>query len=129
MIKDFDTWNKLKKSIDSLGTGKRFFREREMWWCSLGLNMGFEQDGKGKLYQRPVLIIKVFSQHTCVVLPITSSPSEHRYRIKIGRVEGLEASVVLSQIKTIDSRRLTQRIGYLNGQLFSQIGKSVKVTL
>jgi hypothetical protein len=44
MQKDFDEWNKIKKSahartdIDSV-----FFREQEIWWCMLGANIGFEQ--------------------------------------------------------------------------------------
>ena len=39
--KDFDTWNMLKKHIHQ----KRFsafVHAREVWWCSLGLNVGTE---------------------------------------------------------------------------------------
>ena len=31
------------KDIDNI-----FFREKEVWWIALGVNIGFEQDGKGK---------------------------------------------------------------------------------
>jgi hypothetical protein len=34
-----------------------FYHKREIWWCSLGVNVGFEQDGTGTNYDRPVLVI------------------------------------------------------------------------
>lgn len=38
--------------------GEILFYEREIWWCSLGVNIGFEQDGTNDLFERPVLVIK-----------------------------------------------------------------------
>ena len=55
--KDFDKWNEKKKQIDAKGCGP-FFHEREIWWSSLGFNVGFEQDGKGEKFGRPVLVFK-----------------------------------------------------------------------
>lgn len=56
MQKDFDNWNKEKKNIN---TRKEliFYRQREIWWCALGINIGFEQDGSDIEYRRPVLIL------------------------------------------------------------------------
>ena len=41
MEKDFDAWNFKKKELDK---NKRdlLFKEGEIWWCSLGLNIGEE---------------------------------------------------------------------------------------
>lgn len=33
-----------------------FFREGEVWFCALGVNVGFEQDGRGGSFLRPVII-------------------------------------------------------------------------
>lgn len=45
MQKDFDKWNEIKKIVhskpDNFGMHKR-----EIWWMSLGLNVGVEVDGK-----------------------------------------------------------------------------------
>lgn len=39
MKKDFDSWNDIKKNLD--GKAKdMLFKEREVWWCNLGLNIG-----------------------------------------------------------------------------------------
>jgi len=39
--KDFDKWNMKKKKLDK---NKRdlLFKEGEIWWCSLGVNIGEE---------------------------------------------------------------------------------------
>jgi mRNA interferase MazF len=71
MTKDFDLWNNDKKKIDQ--TNRIFyFNEREVWWCSLGVNVGFEVDGKNQNFVRPILVLKTFGNKTCWVLPMTS---------------------------------------------------------
>jgi hypothetical protein len=39
MRKDFDKWNNKKKEINNQDFFDLFFHEREIWWCSLGLNI------------------------------------------------------------------------------------------
>lgn len=50
MKKDFDNWNKIKKSVN-IKVAEVYFRERDIWWVSLGTNIGFEQDGKKTYYK------------------------------------------------------------------------------
>jgi len=52
----FDCWNEEKKKLDSLQVKKPRFHEREIWWCSLGKNIGDEQDGKN--ITKPILYYK-----------------------------------------------------------------------
>lgn len=56
MKKDFQRWHKKKSDLQERAL-HRFYSEREVWWCSLGANVGFEQDGKGEDFARPVVII------------------------------------------------------------------------
>lgn len=51
MEKDFLDWHKKKESLHKKDE-KIYFHEREIWWCSLGLNIGDEQDGKNKNYSK-----------------------------------------------------------------------------
>ena len=125
MKKDFDSWNERKKQIHSIGENK-LYHQRQMWWCSLGLNIGFEQDGTGEECERSVLILKGLSRNTCVVVPLTSSPGKHKMRIPIGIVEGRNASALLSQVKVIDTKRLINKIGFLEKTAFESIRKAVK---
>ena len=109
MQKDFDNWNTRKKEIDE--REPNFYYEREIRWCSLGINVGFEQDGTSETYKRPVLIIKGFSRHVCLVVPLTTSIRKHILRVPVGLIEGSEASANVSQIRVVDTRRLQNRIG------------------
>lgn len=122
---DFDTWNLLKQDINSRSTPP-FFHERELWWCTLGKNIGFEQDGSGELYRRPVLILKGLSRQTCLVIPLTTSLHEHKFRPSAGLIEGKEVHALLTQIRAIDSKRLTSKIGVLNKVIFENLRKTAK---
>ena len=47
-------------------------KERDIWWCSIGVNIGDEIDGKNELFHRPVLILKKFSSELCLVAPTSA---------------------------------------------------------
>ena len=54
-IKNFDAWNRVKKQIDK--TDKIIFAHpREVWWSSLGTNIGVELDGKNENFERLIII-------------------------------------------------------------------------
>lgn len=123
-MKDFDNWNNQKKIIN--GLSDKFYHERDIWWCVLGINIGSEQDGTGIGYQRPVLIIKSFGQHTCLIAPLTTSNKQHPYRFPIGTVARKKSAVILSQLRLIDTKRLVNKIVRLDKYLFEQIRKAVR---
>ena len=84
MEKDFDTWNVIKKKVDEKNIDRDlFFYEREVWWCSLGLNIGVESDGKNEHFERPVWIIKKFNSDMLWVVPLTSKERKGPHYKKI----------------------------------------------
>jgi mRNA interferase MazF len=125
MVKEFDNWNSKKKEINENGENK-YYHPRDIWWCKLGLNIGFEQDGKDEEFQRPVLIIFGFGKNTCIVVPLTTSDQIHKYRIPIGLVDGKEAKAIISQIKVVDTKRFVEKIDVLDKAIFSTIIKFIK---
>lgn len=125
MEKDFDKWNEKKKKIHDR-VDAPFFHTREIWWCSLGVNIGFEEDGSGEEYYRPVLILKGISRQTCFVIPLTASTKDHLLRPSIGMIEGKDARALLSQTRIIDAKRLIRKMMYLEEEIFEKIRKAVK---
>jgi mRNA-degrading endonuclease toxin of MazEF toxin-antitoxin module len=105
MEKDFDTWNTRKKKIEHDIDNAKVFHEREIWWCSIGLNIGDEQDGKNELFERPVLIVRKFNKGLAWVLPLTSTPKQgiHYHSLLF---DDRETSVILSQMRLVSSKRL-----------------------
>ncbi|MEK7628098.1 MAG: type II toxin-antitoxin system PemK/MazF family toxin [Patescibacteria group bacterium] len=126
-MKDFDGWSGQKKRInDRRGP---FCHAREVWWCALGVNVGFEQDGTDADFRRPVLVLRVFSAQTALVVPLTTSISEHLFRLSIGVIDGKEAHALLSQVRVIDTKRLIRKVVRIEKSLFETIRKAVKGVL
>jgi mRNA-degrading endonuclease toxin of MazEF toxin-antitoxin module len=125
MQKDFDNWNTRKKEINE--REPNFYYEREIRWCSLGINIGFEQDGTSETYKRPVLIIKGFSRHVCLVVPLTTSKKENPYHLSVGIISGKEAFAILSQIRLIDTKRLHAPLAVLSKNKFKEIKKAIRI--
>jgi mRNA interferase MazF len=124
MRKDFDGWNKVKKKTNA--EHPRLYTVREIWWCKLGVNIGTEQDGKGEWYDRPCVIMRGFGPDACLVIPLTTSAREHTLRVSIGLVEGQEARANLSQIRVVDTRRLTRKVGFLEKKVFLKLRKAAR---
>ncbi len=126
MLKQFDDWNSDKKQIDATEEYLPRYYEREVRWCRLGVNIGFEQDGTGEDFSRPVLILKGFSRRVCLIIPLTTSLQTGPYRIPIGLVGDKNATAIISQIRLIDTRRLDQHIATIDKETFERIRKAVK---
>lgn len=123
--KDFDSWNKNKKRIHSENENK-FYHEREIWWCALGTNIGFEQDGTGKAGERPVLVLKGFSKHVCLVIPLTTSEKKNPYHVTLGEIAGRKAFAIVSQLRLVDTKRLINKIAVIDRKLFETTRKAAK---
>ena len=124
--KDYKNWNILKKILDEIDIIVPF-NEKEIWWCSLGLNIGIEIDGKGDNLERPVIIIKKLNREHAWVVPITCSGSkDYRYYVPVLH-ESLNPNslVAVTQMQTISSRRLMTRIGIISSAQFMEIVKAI----
>ena len=53
--KDYERWMPIKSKIHN-NAGRVEFKERDIFWISVGENIGFEEDGKNALFNRPVLV-------------------------------------------------------------------------
>jgi mRNA interferase MazF len=123
-MKDFDRWNKIKKATDAADEEKRlFFREGEIWWIRLGINVGYETDGKSAEFTRPVIVLKKYNQYSFLALPLTTAQKPNPYRLPIGAVGGKEAYATLSQLRNVDSKRLVKKITHLDVNILEAIKK------
>jgi len=120
MQKDFTNWN-IKKPLINNVIGSALFHEREIWWCLLGVNVGFEQDGGQKDFGRPVVIIKKFNLDSCLIVPLTSKTKTGKYYFSLGKINGRDAVAVLSQIRFIDRRRLEEKICTLEKGIYKEL--------
>jgi mRNA interferase MazF len=124
MQKDFDSWTIHKKKTN-LNKGRTFFKEREIWWCSIGLNVGDEEDGKGKTFSRPVLVLKKFNHSTFLGIPLSTQIKENRFYYKL-HFKGIEQCALFSQIRVFDAKRLGVKMGSITSNEFNKIKESLR---
>ena len=120
MKKDFWKWHTKKEQLHET-EGTALFHEREIWWCTLGANIGFEQDGSSDLFTRPVIILTKFNLDACLVVPLTARPKKGKYYFPVGKVEERDAIAVLSQIRFVDRKRLALKITTLDQDTFKAL--------
>lgn len=118
-MKDFQKWHSLKKEIEE-SSRRTLFLEREIWWCALGENIGTEQDGKHERFERPILVIRKFNSDLFWGVPLTSTIKEGKFYFHVD-VHGVKRSVILSQLKTMSSKRLTRRIAKIHPHVFTHL--------
>ena len=126
--KDFNKWNSLKKKLDRR-VDAPFYHAREAGWCSLGVNIGFEQDGTGLNFDRPILIIRGFNKKVLFGVALTGRKRVGKYYYYLGKIEKRDASVILSQARVIDSNRLIRKIGIVEKKVFKKVKECLKKTL
>lgn len=111
-IKDFDGWNIQKKITDS-SENKKTFHEREVWFIKIGENVGFEQNGKGKEFLRPVIVYKKFSKNVFLGIPLTRTIKEGKFYSSFD-FKGQISVAILSQVRLFDSKRLSYSAGRMS---------------
>lgn len=126
ILRWFSEWAKLKPHIHFSSNQNVFPKRREIWWVSLGQNIGVEMNGKNDAFERPVLVVKVFNVQALLVAPVSSMVHEDQYLFPFKNILGVLNVVNLSQLRTISSKRFRRKIGEMGTQEFGQIVRLVK---
>ena len=115
----------LKIKIHKKDRKLNFIKEGEVYWCSLGENIGDEENGKGYNFRRPVLVFKKFNNSIFWGIPMSTKIKDSNiYYIKV-LLKDLEQSAMISQLRILDSKRLDLYIGYISKIDFLRIQDSV----
>jgi len=127
--KDYSRWHALKAELNRRrSNNKRFIKERQVWYCAIGVNIGSEQDGKGNDFSRPVVIFKVFNRDIFLGIPLTSTlrfPPHYTPTF----IHGREGAAILSQVRLFDRKRLIRYMGMVDQNNFSEIQRDLKALL
>src|SRR6202023_1660337 len=120
MLKRFSEWFGLKKKLHERQQTPPLVSEREVWWASVGENVGSEINGKSELFSRPVIIYKKLSHGFYFVIPTTTQKKEGSWFVRV-RYQRTDMTACLHQARAIDHRRLSSRLGQLDGDDFENV--------
>ena len=116
----FERWSDRKIELHLLKRCPLYFHERELWWVSLGQNIGSEQGGKGHDFARPVLVLLRFNKRMFFGLPMTSTQKNDRFHTRL-ELHKKDVFVILSQGRLLSSNRLRRKIKSVSEADFSRV--------
>ena len=126
-MNSFDSWNELKKKIDIEDSiPNKFPKVGEVWMSNFGKNIGFEQNGSGNDFSRPVLIIKKFNNHMFWAVPLSTKQKSFDFYFNYTDPNDQKVSVILAQLKLVSVKRLKRKLYEISNELLVQINTKLK---
>ena len=124
-VEEFNEWNEVKKDISHK---RNFtFKVREIYWLKLGKNVGYETDGKGCEFLRPVLVFRKFSKDTFLGIPLTTAIKDDMFHYKFNIHNNSKINyAILSQIKLFDTSRVKSKLGKISVDDFKRLKLQIK---
>jgi len=122
-FKDYSDWMPVKSRINN-APARPTYKEGEIYWMSIGENVGFEQDGKGKLFARPVLVVAGFSRQLFWGVPLTSQHKKGGFYFELNIKNRKRTNIaILSQLRAFDSARISgsERFGRIDKNILKLI--------
>ena len=120
MNRDFDTWNKIKKDTNSNEKIIKF-QQRHIIFLRMGANVGYEQDGKGKEFLRPVLVYRKFNRRVFYGIPLTSKEKHDKFHFQFEYKKGKKSFAILSQLRLFDIKRAKYYDGKISKKQFEEL--------
>ena len=121
MSKKFDEWNEVKQKVEKKEKTS-ITKEREVYWASIGENIGFEQNGKSELFTRPVLVLKRFTKNMFFGIPLSSQIKQGSFFYDF-ELDGEKSNALLVQARIYDTKRLEKKIGMISKEDFQNLKK------
>ena len=112
---------------------KRTYYRGELYYADLGIGVGSEQNG-----YRPVVVIQndVGNKHspTVICAAITSKMNKAKLptHIELSASEydmDKDSVILLEQLRTIDKKRLKDKICHLDGEIMNKVNRALQISL
>lgn len=121
----YDNWNNLKKRL-STNNKRIHIRNSEIYFTSIGHNIGYEAYGKDELFLRPVLVYKKLTHSTFIGIPLTSKPKSGSYYFKFSYKKDKYSYASLNQLKVFDTKRIVYKSGNIKKDDFDKLKDQMK---
>ena len=119
-MKRFFEWIGLKEKLHETAHKPPLVSEGDIWWASVGENVGSEINGKSDLFSRPVVIYKKLSHGFYFVVPTTTQERTGTWFVAF-RQQEKKMVACLHQARSIDHRRLSSKLGTIDDEDFERV--------
>ncbi len=114
-MKRFLPWIGLKQRLHEAAQKPPLVSEGDIWWASIGENVGSEINGKSDLFSRPAVIYKKLAHGFYFVIPTTTQQRTGSWFVHF-RQRNKAMVACLHQARAIDYRRLSSKLGTLDDE-------------
>lgn len=121
----FNQWNEKKKNIHNTKVSIKF-REKDVLFLSMGKNVGYEQDGKGDDFLRPVVVLKKFGKDSFLGIPLTSKAKNGIFYHEVHFNKNRKSTAILSQLRMFDMKRVHYKLGAIRDSDFNSLKMKLK---
>jgi len=127
-MEEFDKWNEVKKETnqENITFG---FRDRDIFYIKMGKNIGFEQNGKGENFVRPIVVFKKFNKNMFFGIPLSTQLKDgiFYYKFQFQKNDKISTNIaLLSQMKLYSTNRLLNKIGVMSKDDFEKLKDKFK---
>ena len=123
MEENFDKWNQIKKNVQE-DEKNRLFKQRDIFFINMGQNIGFEQNGKGENFVRPIVILKKITNQMFIGIPLSSQikDGDWFFKFEFNIKDKISLNIaILPQIRMFSSKRLLNKIGVMKIEDFEKM--------
>ena len=125
--KEYNIWNELKKAIQSgIDNPDYFPQESEVWMSAIGKNIGYEQNGSGSNFSRPLLVVKRFNNHMFWCIPLSTKQKKFDFYFNFTDPNNEKVSVILAQMKLVSVKRLKRKLYAIPRDTLVEIKEKLK---
>ena len=103
-----------------------FVNEGDIWWFSLGENVGSEIGGKSDIFTRPAIVYRKLAAGFYLVVPTTSKTKMGNWYVPF-KHQGRNMWACLHQVRTVDHRRLWSKIGRLDDEDYKSVQEGFRL--
>jgi mRNA interferase MazF len=122
MEKDFDRWNEVKKQLaHGVMPPLAFPNDGEVWVCTMGKNLGHEQNGGPIDFSRPALVVRKFNNEMFWIVPLSSKQKSFDFYFNYTDPDGISVAAILAQLRLVSINRFRRILYVLPATQFEEI--------
>lgn len=121
---NFDAWNEIKQVTD-MRTEPRNVSVGDVVFIRMGKNVGYEEDGKGDSFLRPVVVLRKYNKSIFTGIPLTTKEKTSVYYYDMGLVGGVHNHAIVSQLRLYDTKRVEYPAGHAGKEVMRGLRERV----
>jgi mRNA interferase MazF len=127
---ELDAWNGIKKYLDvRVSSSLLFPKEREVWMCSWGRNLGYEQNGSGDVFSRPALVVKKFNNQMFWCVPLSTKQKAFDFYYNFTDPDSNKVSAIIAQMRLLSVKRFSRKLYELSIEEYATLKESIIKTI